>query len=81
MTRCNTKHAPWYIVPANRKWYRNLVVSRILRQDAGEDGPRNIRRPKKGLEGSGGGVRVYNGASSLFNMRRRIANWSLHIAH
>jgi PPK2 family polyphosphate:nucleotide phosphotransferase len=23
----NTKHAPWYIVPANRKWYRNLVVA------------------------------------------------------
>jgi PPK2 family polyphosphate:nucleotide phosphotransferase len=22
-----TNHAPWYIVPANRKWYRNLVVA------------------------------------------------------
>lgn len=32
MTRCNTKFAPWYIVPANKKWYRNLVVSRILRK-------------------------------------------------
>ncbi|MEN6451499.1 MAG: polyphosphate kinase 2 family protein [Thermoguttaceae bacterium] len=32
MTRCNTEHAPWYIVPANHKWYRNLVVSRILRK-------------------------------------------------
>ena len=21
------EHAPWYIVPANRKWYRNLVVA------------------------------------------------------
>jgi PPK2 family polyphosphate:nucleotide phosphotransferase len=31
MTRCNSKHAPWYIVPANHKWYRNLVISRILR--------------------------------------------------
>jgi PPK2 family polyphosphate:nucleotide phosphotransferase len=28
--RCNTEYAPWYIIPANRKWYRNLVVSRIL---------------------------------------------------
>ncbi len=26
----STEHAPWYIVPANRKWYRNLVVSQIL---------------------------------------------------
>ena len=22
--------APWYIVPANRKWYRNLLVARTL---------------------------------------------------
>jgi PPK2 family polyphosphate:nucleotide phosphotransferase len=32
LTRCNTEHAPWYIVPADKKWYRNLVVSRILRK-------------------------------------------------
>ncbi len=30
LTRCNTSHAPWHIVPADRKWYRNLLVSRIL---------------------------------------------------
>lgn len=30
LTRCNTEHAPWYVVPANRKWYRNLVVSDVL---------------------------------------------------
>lgn len=30
LTRCNTPWAPWYVVPANRKWYRNLVVSDIL---------------------------------------------------
>lgn len=32
LTRCNTRHAPWHIVPANHKWYRNLVISRILRK-------------------------------------------------
>ena len=32
LTRCNTEHAPWYIVPADKKWYRNLVISRILRR-------------------------------------------------
>lgn len=32
MTRCNTPHAPWHVVPANRKWYRNLAVSRIVRR-------------------------------------------------
>jgi len=25
-----TKHAPWYVVPANHKWYRNWAISRIL---------------------------------------------------
>lgn len=30
LTRCNTKHAPWHIIPADRKWYRNLVVSGLL---------------------------------------------------
>ena len=30
MSKCSTKHAPWYIVPANKKWYRNLVISRVL---------------------------------------------------
>ncbi|MHB8628995.1 MAG: polyphosphate kinase 2 family protein [Aggregatilineales bacterium] len=29
-SKCNTKHAPWYIVPANHKWYRNYVVSQTI---------------------------------------------------
>jgi PPK2 family polyphosphate:nucleotide phosphotransferase len=32
LMRCNTEHAPWHIVPADRKWYRNLVVSKLLRE-------------------------------------------------
>ncbi len=27
LSRCSTDEAPWYIVPANRKWYRNLLVA------------------------------------------------------
>jgi PPK2 family polyphosphate:nucleotide phosphotransferase len=30
MGRTSTKTAPWYVVPANRKWYRNLVIGKIL---------------------------------------------------
>lgn len=30
ITSCNTAHAPWYIVPADTKWYRKLVVSELL---------------------------------------------------
>ena len=28
--RCNTDAAPWHIVPADRKWYRNWAVTRLL---------------------------------------------------
>jgi PPK2 family polyphosphate:nucleotide phosphotransferase len=28
--RCSTAAAPWYVVPANRKWYRNWAVSQLL---------------------------------------------------
>lgn len=28
--KCSTRHAPWYIVPANKKWYRNLVISQTI---------------------------------------------------
>jgi len=30
LTRCNTDYAPWYIVPSNRKWYRNLIISKTI---------------------------------------------------
>ncbi len=30
LSRCSTRWAPWHIVPANKKWYRNLVVARTL---------------------------------------------------
>lgn len=30
LSKTSTERAPWYVVPANRKWYRNLVVARII---------------------------------------------------
>jgi PPK2 family polyphosphate:nucleotide phosphotransferase len=30
LSKTSTEYAPWYIVPANRKWYRDLVISSIL---------------------------------------------------
>lgn len=30
LEKCSTTHAPWFIVPANKKWFRNLAVSEIL---------------------------------------------------
>ena len=30
LSQCSTEHAPWFIIPANHKWFRNLAVSRIV---------------------------------------------------
>ena len=30
LTRCSTKEAPWHIIPANKKWFRNLAVAEIV---------------------------------------------------
>lgn len=30
LARCNTQAAPWYVVPADRKWYRNWAIMNIL---------------------------------------------------
>jgi PPK2 family polyphosphate:nucleotide phosphotransferase len=30
LSKCSTDEAPWYIVPSNHKWYRNLVVAHTL---------------------------------------------------
>jgi PPK2 family polyphosphate:nucleotide phosphotransferase len=30
LERCNTQHAPWYLIPADRKWYRNWAVAQLL---------------------------------------------------
>lgn len=40
ITRCNTPHAPWYIIPSEKKWYRNLLVSELLRRKLEELNPK-----------------------------------------
>jgi len=30
LVHCNTEHAPWHIIPSDRKWRRNVIVSRVL---------------------------------------------------
>ena len=30
LNKCSTEYAPWYVIPANKKWYRNLVIARIV---------------------------------------------------
>ena len=45
LRRCSTAAAPWYVVPANRKWLRDLAVARIL-LDAMEGMPLKWPKPK-----------------------------------
>jgi PPK2 family polyphosphate:nucleotide phosphotransferase len=30
LSKCSTKHAPWFIIPSNHKWIRNLAISKIV---------------------------------------------------
>ncbi len=30
LSKCSTEHAPWYVIPANHKWYRNLAIVTVL---------------------------------------------------
>ena len=32
LSRCSTEQAPWFVIPSNHKWVRNLAVARILRE-------------------------------------------------
>lgn len=31
LSMCSTDYSPWYVVPANRKWYRDWAVATLLR--------------------------------------------------
>jgi PPK2 family polyphosphate:nucleotide phosphotransferase len=33
LRKCSTKFAPWYVIPANHKWFRNLTVAEIIREE------------------------------------------------
>jgi PPK2 family polyphosphate:nucleotide phosphotransferase len=48
ITRCSTSFAPWYVVPANDKAYRNWAVARILIETLQEMDPK-YPQPKLGI--------------------------------
>ncbi|MCI0425265.1 MAG: polyphosphate kinase 2 family protein [Actinobacteria bacterium] len=49
VTQTSTEYAPWYVVPGDRKWYRNLVVSSILVRTLEQMDPR-LPPPEPGLD-------------------------------
>ncbi|MEV7413795.1 PPK2 family polyphosphate kinase [Streptomyces sp. NPDC089919] len=40
LERCSSEEAPWYLVPADRKWYRNWAISSLLLEHLEELDPR-----------------------------------------
>ncbi len=49
MRATSTKHAPWYVVPANHKWFRNLAVSQIVAETL-EDAHLSYPKPTVDLD-------------------------------
>jgi PPK2 family polyphosphate:nucleotide phosphotransferase len=49
LSKTSTAWAPWTIVPANRKWYRNLVVATVL-VEALEELNMSYPQPEEGLD-------------------------------
>jgi len=47
LTLCNTKTAPWRIVPADHKWHRNLVIAETVAKELADMDP---KYPKPKLE-------------------------------
>lgn len=49
LTRCSTDKAPWFIIPADKKWARNVIIARILRE-AMEDMDPQMPKPTVDLK-------------------------------
>jgi len=43
LRRCDTDVAPWYVIPSDRKWYRDWAVARLLHETLTDLGPRYPR--------------------------------------
>jgi PPK2 family polyphosphate:nucleotide phosphotransferase len=50
LSRCSTDVAPWFVIPSNRKWFRNLAVTDILADALDELDPR-YPEPEEDLTG------------------------------
>ncbi len=47
VTKCSTAHAPWHVIPADRKWYARWAIAGIVRATLEEMDP---KPPKVGLD-------------------------------
>ena len=49
LTKCNTQYAPWHIVPADNKWYRNFIISNTITNKLEGMDPK-LPKPEKEIE-------------------------------
>jgi PPK2 family polyphosphate:nucleotide phosphotransferase len=49
LARTSTKHAPWYIIPADNKWYRDYLVATLIRDTLKAMKPR-YPEPQAGVD-------------------------------
>ena len=49
LAKCSREHAPWFIIPANHKWFRNFAVSQIVAR-AMEDMDLKLPKPTVDLQ-------------------------------
>jgi len=67
LRKTSTEHAPWFVIPANRKWFRDLAISQIITnslENLGMKFPKPSvdladikRRYHKAAEAQGGGTK------------------------
>lgn len=50
LNRCSTREAPWYVIPADKKWYRDWAVAGIVLRTLGDMNPR-YPEEEAGLDG------------------------------
>jgi len=50
MFQTSATHAPWYVVPADRKWVRNLAIARLLLATLEDMNP-SLPPPEAGIDG------------------------------
>lgn len=50
LDKCSPAHAPWYVVPADNKWYRDWIVSTIIVRELERIAP-EFPKEQEGLAG------------------------------
>ena len=49
LAKCSTREAPWFVIPSNHKWFRNLAVAQIIRETM-EEMKLKYPKPEAGLK-------------------------------